>query len=82
MWETAVATDAFQAAIAGATDYRREIVRLYGLPEAEIASTLEAAEAEGLALDPLEITTCLRRGEIEIATRFEPDAPARSTTRC
>ena len=25
-------------------------------------------------LDPLEITTCLRRGEIEIATVFEPEA--------
>ena len=74
MWQTAVATDAFARAIAGATQYRREIVRLYGLPEAEIASTLEAADAAGVVLDPLEITTCLRRGEIEIATRFEPDA--------
>ena len=76
MWETAVGTEAFLAAIAGATEYRREIVRLYGIPESEIANTLEAAEADGLALAPLEITTCLRRGEIEIATRFEPDAQA------
>ena len=29
---------------------------------------------EGVALDALEITTCLRRGEIEIATVFEPAA--------
>jgi nicotinamide-nucleotide amidase len=27
-----------------------------------------------LSLDPLEITTCLRRSEIEVATRFEPPA--------
>jgi len=74
MWKTAVATDAFQAAIAGATQYRREIVRLYGLPESEIAATLEAASADGLTLGDLEITTCLRRGEIEIATRYEPEA--------
>jgi competence/damage-inducible protein CinA-like protein len=75
MWSTAVATEAFQSAIAGATEYRREIVRLFGIPESEIANTLRAAEAEGLALAPsLEITTCLRRGEIEIATRFEPAA--------
>jgi nicotinamide-nucleotide amidase len=74
MWETAVATDAFAAAIAGATEYRREIVRLYGLPESEIAATLEAAEAANLQLGELEITTCLRRGEIEIATRYEPGA--------
>jgi nicotinamide-nucleotide amidase len=74
MWETAVATEAFQAAIAGATVYRREIVRLFGLPESEIANTLRAADTAGIALDQLEITTCLRRGELEIATRFEPPA--------
>ncbi len=76
MWETAIATDAFRAAIAGATEYRREIVRLYGIPESEIANTLEQAAAAGRRLDDLEITTCLRRGEIEIATRFEPRAQA------
>jgi nicotinamide-nucleotide amidase len=74
MWETARQTEAFQAAIIGATTYRREIVRLFGIPESEIANTLRAAEDAGLALEPLEITTCLRRGEIEIATRYEPDA--------
>jgi nicotinamide-nucleotide amidase len=74
MWETAVATEPFRAAIAGATHYRREIVRLYGIPESEIAATLEAAAAAGLQLGGLEITTCLRRGEIEIATRYEPAA--------
>jgi competence/damage-inducible protein CinA-like protein len=72
MWETARATGAFAAAVAGATSYRREIVRLFGIPESEIANTLRAAEADGLALAPLELTPCLRRGEIEIATRFEP----------
>ncbi|MGA9856933.1 MAG: competence/damage-inducible protein A [Solirubrobacteraceae bacterium] len=74
MWETARATEAFAAAIAGATEYRREIVRLFGIPESEIANTLRAAEEQGLELAPLEITTCLRRGEIEIATRYEPAA--------
>jgi nicotinamide-nucleotide amidase len=76
MWETARGTEAFAAAIAGAVEYRREIVRLFGIPESEIANTLRAAEAEGLELSTLEITTCLRRGEIEIATQFEPDAQA------
>lgn len=76
MWPAALATDAFQAAIAGAGEYRNEIVRLYGLPESEIARTLEDAAASGIDLSPLEITTCLRRGEIEIATRYEPAAAA------
>jgi nicotinamide-nucleotide amidase len=74
MWDTARATEAFAAAVADATEYRREIVRLFGIPESEIANTLRAADAEGISLDALEITTCLRRGEIEIATRFEPSA--------
>jgi nicotinamide-nucleotide amidase len=72
MWSAAVSTAAFRAAIAGATEYRFGIVRLFGIPESEIANTLRAASDAGLALDGLEITTCLRRGEIEIATRYEP----------
>lgn len=77
MWETARGTAAFAAAVQGATTFEWRIMRLFGLPESEIAETLLVAEREGLPLEPLEITTCLRRGEIEIATRFEPaDAPA------
>ncbi len=74
MWRMARATDAFAAAIAGATVYENGILRLFGIPESEIANTLRAGEAAGLALDQLEITTCLRRGEIEVATRYEPPA--------
>src|SRR5690348_2776772 len=76
MWEKAIGTETFQRAIAGATEYRRGIVRLYGIPESEIANTLRAADDAGLDLDPLEITTCLRRGELEVATRYEPFAHA------
>ena len=72
MWETARQTEAFRRAIAGAPTYRREMLRLFGIPESEIASTLREAEAQGLDLSRLEITTCLRRGEIEVSTRFEP----------
>ena len=38
--------------------------------------TLRDAEAAGVPLGALEITTCLRRGEIEIATVFAPAAAA------
>ena len=74
MWPTASATPAFAAAVAGAPTYKTAVMRLFGLPESEIAESLRAAEREGLALDGLEITTCLRRGEIEIGTRYEPAA--------
>jgi nicotinamide-nucleotide amidase len=73
LWEVAVETDAFAAAVAGRTAYRQETLRLFGIPESEIAATLEAADAaHGIA--GLEITTCLRRGEIEVVTRYEPAA--------
>jgi nicotinamide-nucleotide amidase len=72
MWRMAIETDVFLAAIAGAPTYRRGMLRLFGIPESEIASTLRAADEGGLQLEPLEITTCLRRGEIEVSTRYEP----------
>ena len=74
MWEMARRTEAFAAAIAGAPQYRRAMLRLFGIPESEIASTLRAAVSAGLSLERLEVTTCLRRGEIEVTTRYEPDA--------
>jgi nicotinamide-nucleotide amidase len=74
MWRQALATDAWRAAITGARVYRQRMLRLFGIPESEIAETLRHAEREGVDLAALEITTCLRGGEIEIVTRYEPDA--------
>ena len=72
MWRTAVGTEAVQQAIAGRTEYRQQTIRMFGLPESGLADTLRDAE-EGIdGYEGLEITTCLRRGEIEIVTRFEP----------
>jgi nicotinamide-nucleotide amidase len=73
MWEAAAATEAFQAAIRGATDYESRMLRLFGIPESEIAETLRRAREAGVDIDELEITTCMRRGEIEIVTRYEPE---------
>ena len=73
MWPAAVATDAFRAAIGGAVELRQETLRLFGIPESEIAETLRLAE-DAHGLKGLEITTCLRRGEVEVVTRFSPDA--------
>jgi nicotinamide-nucleotide amidase len=75
MWPAAAAADALRTAIASATTYEQRTLRLYGIPESEIAETLRAAEAAH-GLDGLEITTCLRRGELEVVTRFEPAAEA------
>lgn len=79
MWETSVRDQlapggALRGALANATEYRRRTLRLWGIPESEIAETLRRAEGAGVALAPLEITTCLKRGEVEVVTRFEPPA--------
>jgi nicotinamide-nucleotide amidase len=74
MWPTAVASEAVQLAIAGRTQYRQETVRMFGLPESGLAETLREAERDVPGVARLEITTCLRRGELEIVTRYEPDA--------
>ncbi len=73
MWSAAIETDTLRAAIAGATVYEQRTLRLFGIPESEIAETLRQAEAQGIELEKLEVTTCLKRGEIEVVTRYEPD---------
>jgi competence/damage-inducible protein CinA-like protein len=71
MWPAAVAADAVQRALAGRSELRQETIRLWGTLEAQLAVTLREHERE---LADLEITTCLRDGELEIVTRFAPAA--------
>ncbi len=74
MWSHALQTDALQRALAGATVYEQRTLRLFGIPESEIAETLREAQRQGVDLDRIEVTTCLKRGEVEVVTRYEPDA--------
>ena len=71
MWDDAFAAEATARALAGRAELRQETVRLWGTLEAQLAATLREHEDE---LAGLEITTCLREGELEIVTRFAPDA--------
>ena len=72
MWEDALHTEGLRAVLGSATDYSQETMRLFGIPESEIAETLRTAEAGGIELGRIEVTTCLKRGEIEIVSRYEP----------
>jgi nicotinamide-nucleotide amidase len=47
---------------------------MFGVPESEIAKSLREIEADGIDIDAVEITTCLRRGEIEIDVRYRDEA--------
>jgi len=71
MWTAAVTSEPVERAIAGREELRQQTVRLWGTLEAQLAATMREHEAE---LAGLEITTCLREGELEIVTRFAPSA--------
>ena len=78
MWKVAVETDAFRRATADRVEYEQRMLRLWGMPESEIAETLRVAEPELGGFDGLEITTCLRRGEVEVVIRSLPEARERA----
>lgn len=67
MWAAALANPLVRRALAGAQELRQETVRLWGVPESELAATLRGVDQVGL-----EVTTCLRGGEVEVVTRFAP----------
>ena len=74
MWPTAVETTQVQEVLAQATPLRAYTMRMFGVPESEIAKSLREMESEGLELGAVEITTCLRKGEIEIDVRYRDEA--------
>jgi nicotinamide-nucleotide amidase len=73
MWPEALATDEVRAVLARAAPYVTATLRLFGIPESEIAKTLRDV-GEDIDLSPLEITTCLRRAELEVEIRARPEA--------
>jgi competence/damage-inducible protein CinA-like protein len=74
MWAAAAETEPVRELLARATPLRGYTMRMFGVPESEIANSLREMEAGGLELDTVEITTCLRRGEIEIDVRYRDEA--------
>ena len=76
MWPAAVATPEFRSAVGEPGDFHQDTLRLWGIPESEIAETLRVAEGRVSGLDSLEITTCLRRGEVEVVVRRSPEGDA------
>jgi nicotinamide-nucleotide amidase len=73
MWPQALDTEPVRAVLERAAVYRTSTLRLFGLPESEIAKTLREIEADGVDLAPLEVTTCLRQAELVIDIRYRPE---------
>jgi len=76
MWPVALATAPVRAVLERATPLRGYTLRMFGVPESEIAKSLREIESAGTDLGAVEITTCLRRGEIEIDVRYRDEAEA------
>lgn len=76
MWEAALQTQPLRAVLARATPLHAYTLRMFGVPESEIAKSLREIEADGTDVGAVEITTCLRRGEIEIDVRYRDEAAA------
>jgi nicotinamide-nucleotide amidase len=76
MWPAARDSAPLKALLAGVPPATGRTLRYYGLPEAEIAATLRTLEA-ARDLAGVEITTCLRRSELEVDLRADPGAEDR-----
>jgi nicotinamide-nucleotide amidase len=74
MWPLALETEPVRAVLARATPLRGYTLRMFGVPESEIAKSLREIETGGTDVEAVEITTCLRRGEIEIDVRYRDEA--------
>ncbi|HEY6888594.1 MAG TPA: competence/damage-inducible protein A [Solirubrobacter sp.] len=77
MWEAAVSTSPLRELLESAGTLEQRILRFFPLPEPQIAATLRELDADAL---PLEVTTCLRRGELEVATVFPPSSASAYAT--
>ena len=71
MWPRAIESDPVQRVLERTPPYRLDEIRMFGIPESELAKSLREIE-EDTDLSPLEITTCLRRAELVIDIRSRP----------
>jgi nicotinamide-nucleotide amidase len=79
MWPVALATAPVAAVLERATPLHGYTLRMFGVPESEIAKSLRQIEDGGVEVGAVEITTCLRRGEIEIDVRYRDETAATAT---
>jgi competence/damage-inducible protein CinA-like protein len=72
MWPRALATQTAGEVLDRAEPYQTMSIRMFGIPESELAKVLREIEDDGVALDEVEVTTCLRGGELVTDVRSRP----------
>lgn len=79
MWPAALAAPLVAELVARAPQAQARLLRFAGLPESEIAASLRELGAE-LDLSRVEVTTCLRRSELEVDLHPLPGAEPSAAT--
>ena len=72
MWPRALETPAAKGVLDRAEPFQTMSIRMFGIPESELAKALREIEDDGAALDQLEVTTCLRGSELVTDVRHRP----------
>jgi nicotinamide-nucleotide amidase len=72
MWPRALAAGPAEEVLARAEPYRTMSIRMFGIPESELAKALREIQDDGVELGELEITTCLRGSELVTDVRHRP----------
>ncbi len=80
MWETAQGEPLVRTVLDRATRLEKYRLRMFGTPESELAMSLREIEESGLSFEGLEITTCLRKGEVEVDVRYRDAASEAAET--
>ncbi|MGQ0575125.1 MAG: competence/damage-inducible protein A [Pseudonocardia sp.] len=75
MWPSVLEAGPVRTLLAGVPAAAARSLRFFGLPEPQIAATLRELAADH-DLDAVEVTTCLRRSELELDLRPRPGAEA------
>lgn len=75
MWDAGLAAPPVAEVLARTRPFEEVHLRLFWLPESEIAQTLRDVGPE-VEESGVEVTTCLRRSELEVDLRYRAGAPA------
>jgi nicotinamide-nucleotide amidase len=74
MWPRALAVPPAREVLDRTDPFRTMSIRMFGIPESELAKALREIQDDGADLEQLEVTTCLRGGELVTDVRHRPGA--------
>lgn len=76
IWAEAIETEVFKDLASRTVVFEEQMIRMIGVPESDIAKTLREFD-DDQGLGDLEVTTCLRKGEMEILVSHRPEERAK-----